>query len=225
MATSQTSTDNWCSSWKVLRASAAWKAQPKRSRGLDDFVFGLFENTTAESQRLGEHRRRASRHLPELGPPIEGRRSGQGQGGHLPFNLGDLRRTDAEQDVIIHRAEVRRLRENLIREQAAILTRLEEEDERLAAPVPLRAVAFETEARLPPLLARPALPSHPRPAPRSPAEPSRQATPPSRDRNDAPRESTNVRRPSGLRSSVFETRQARGRGSRDHPLVVLSDDE
>ena len=221
---------------------------PRRPRGLDDIMMNLLEYT-APSDRSDGHRRRASRHFAELGAPLIHAPQSRSQVHFHSHPYGDRNldtiwggRIDEEVDSLPSpRLEMRRTRENLLREHIGALTSLPEENE---TDVPLRRERdFRPSGRMHSGGPRPLpLPSilgpsggnsaiqRSTPSFRLATEVDRQAPPPPPARSTAQTPGFVVLgRPTPLRSTILAARQARGRsnasGSRDQPLVVLTDSE
>jgi hypothetical protein len=195
------------SSWRTYQLTLPQaKAASKRNRGLEDIISNLVDQWSAPE--ASGHRRRASRHLPELGAPVPD---------SPPLNLstgmslGDLHRLHAINDAQeanrgTAAAELRRLRETMLREQVAAVQALEL---RMAQP---RAV--QGEPRHEPETWR-------REGPARPQEPLQQ-------RQERPGTSSPRPVPNRQRSQILAERQARGRGrvgSREAPVLVGSDSE
>jgi hypothetical protein len=199
---------------------AAARPMTQRGRSFDDIVFNLFDFGHGDpTGRVEGHRRRASRHLPELGAPVQ-----RPHADNLSaMTLGELRRRDAEADARAGRAEAVRVRNDVMRLQA----------ENQTAPRSEAAVASDRRQR------ESLLNEQMTHLPRS----SGHALPLTRDRDrdvinpnanrpleassnrPSPRTSDQSGRFVSRRSQILAARQARGRGTRDQPLVMLSDEE
>jgi len=228
-------------SWKIIQASLPKPVQ-KRSRNLEN-VFGMFD----PAPETEAHRRRASRHYMELGAPIvpQARHSLANSG----INLGDLRRMEAHEQAVNARLDGRRIREAIIR-QNELGAMLEEgnlnpvEDiDRMAAFIRerrTRSSAGSGEARHPTETAPPQRGSvvSVEAAIRRPSEwfsrfPSHSSDSASRNETSSSVTLPNQARQAPARLGILASRQARGRsgggggasGSREVPLVILSDSE
>ena len=200
---------------------------------------------TAPSNRSDGHRRRASRHFAELGPPLIHAPQPRSQAHLHSHPYGDRNidniwggRIDEEVESLANpRLEMRRTRENLLREHMGALTSLPEESE---TDVPVRRERdFRPMGRI--------YSGGPRPLPlpsamqrstpsfqlatttaSSAADLPAPSPPPARSTAQTPGFVV-LGRPTPLRSTILAARQARGRsngsGSRDHPLVVLTDSD
>ncbi len=177
------------------------------------------------------HRRRASRHYAALGEPLI-----RPQGHHYDMMGG---RIDEEPDIAQY-MEFRRMRDSMLREQATALRSLPEEPE---PEVRQRTESIRPRGGSFPAQPPPVLPPRPpgshasapfRPpvlrtsqeSARPPSSPTSPTTP--YRLNGANAAVITLGRPTPLRSTILASRQARGRhvsGSRDHPLVVLSDSD
>ncbi|ORY26269.1 hypothetical protein BCR39DRAFT_262542 [Naematelia encephala] len=191
--------------WRVLQASLPVQKPPqRRQRSIDNIIPNLLEQTVAE---VSGHRRRASRHLMELGAPVQHVPRRLSNNSNSP-TLAEIVRQEIDEDALAAtRAELRRLREALMREATGSLTPLSEEEPEL----PMRPRLTVNSSR-------------PSAMPRHFSDP--QAVP-TQDvpRVEVPRPHPAMGRPTPHRSSILAARQARGRGSRAEPLVVHSDSE
>ncbi|KAI9636607.1 uncharacterized protein MKK02DRAFT_45312 [Dioszegia hungarica] len=207
--------------WKLVQA--ALKPVVPRRRNLDDAIFGFFG---AENNIQSAHQRRASRHLPELGAPVEvpGARPPPIRRPTHPYgagmNLAEIRRHEDGQQ-LPSRTELRRLREASFRAQQDLQQQqldILEEEPGPAGPAMVAAP--------PPALQRRALvalsPSPPPAESSNPTSGMRRA----RSGSDGPAGPRPLNtRAGGLRSRALADRQARGRGSSRDPLVLVSDSE
>jgi hypothetical protein len=199
---------------------AAARPMTQRGRSFDDIVFNLFDFGHGDpAGRVEGHRRRASRHLPELGAPVQRPHADN----LTAMTLGELRRRDAEADARAGRAEAMRLRNDVMRLQAEYQTAARSEAAVASDRRQRESLLNEQMAHLP----------------RS----SGHASPLARDRDrdaigshaNRPLEASSNRPPTrtydqsgrsvSTRSQILAARQARGRGTRDQPLVMLSDEE
>lgn len=224
----------------------------------------IFEHATPDFLSNDAVRRRASRHVQELGAPVP-RRPVATRG--ATFNLGEARRIDEEAAIIQSRMDQRRLRD--LREGLMLERLLEEEDVEVgldaargartftpplrsanrfvpASPINVRGPdAMPAGQRVrplpaPPVLSRPVyvstrstpeISNQPRQPPSLPPRTgqdyARRAPPPLPPREDITPNFAHhfVGRPVAVRSTALAARQARGRGTRDQPLVLLSDEE
>jgi hypothetical protein len=224
-------------SWKIIQASQV-KSVQKRSRNLESvFGFGIFDTPSAESRAEGHHRR-ASRHYMALGAPyVPQQRHSLANSG---MSLGHLRRMEAEQDVVAARMEIRRNREHsaamrLLEEEH------EEEEEGVGASREMRSRTSsnghggrQSFERPGPGQRVPQVPSGGYTIPRVTNEPDRRQSSQVRDllpRFESPPVTSatpSQSRPPPGRLGILAARQSRGRGTggtREAPLVLLSDDE
>ncbi|WVR09778.1 hypothetical protein IAU60_006854 [Kwoniella sp. DSM 27419] len=185
--------------WKVIQASIApTKTVPKRPRGLPD-IMSDFIDLVPGAQRNG-HARRASRHLPELGPAI----------------AQEISNTERQ-------AEAARQRIASLQERVEDMRRLREERINFLTA----QIARDREESASGLTNSNLAPRHPRVLSAVNAPDVRAASP------QLPpylNDFSALNRMGMPRSPAFARRQARGwtvtdRGTRDDPLVVLSDEE
>ncbi|ORX39007.1 hypothetical protein BD324DRAFT_618198 [Kockovaella imperatae] len=192
--------------WKAIQREQppAKPARRPRGFGVEDII-GFFD-APENSRRL------AARHIPELGAQIPGqRRAAQLQYGGM--NLGEIRRAEAEEDAMVRRMEIRRLREAMLQAQdVGVLTE---------EPTEIDSTAQEREQGTPRRWHR--LASRAPPTPFVP-DPVRRSGISSTAPSDSP---TLHGRPTPVRSSVFAARQARARGSqtRESTTIGLVSDE
>ncbi|WVF65688.1 hypothetical protein IAT40_000419 [Kwoniella sp. CBS 6097] len=190
--------------WKVIQASITpVKTVPKRPRGLSDIIMNDLINLAAPPPvtRNG-HTRRASRQIPELGAPVSAISDEDVQ---MQARL----RTEAIRNRL---AEMRRLRDERVRVLTAQVTG-EQRDDTASSSNNMSVYGGSPDGRrvtLSPYHDRDRRDTHPR----MPSSPEPNSYTPNR---------------SGvLRSPAFARRQARGwadQGTREDPLVVLSDEE
>ncbi|OCF31367.1 hypothetical protein I316_06972 [Kwoniella heveanensis BCC8398] len=191
--------------WKVIQASITpVKAVPKRPRGLSDIIMNDLINLAAPPpvNRNG-HTRRASRQIPELGAPVNA----------ISDEDAEIQARLRSEAIRTRLAEMRRLRDERVR---VLTTQVSGEQRDDAGPSSNSVTGHGG-------------PNDPRRLTRSPyhlgndrrESPDRMLSSPIPDSYASSR--TGV-----LRSPAFARRQARGwadRGTRDDPLVVLSDEE
>ncbi|KAK4686902.1 hypothetical protein P7C73_g3227, partial [Tremellales sp. Uapishka_1] len=80
--------DEKTEAWKVIQAPFRVKPSPKRNRSALDMLGDMFQHPDRPSS--AGHNRRASRHLPELGAPVNPNPNLGGPASHPPLNLADM---------------------------------------------------------------------------------------------------------------------------------------
>ncbi|WVQ93335.1 hypothetical protein IAU59_000403 [Kwoniella sp. CBS 9459] len=191
--------------WKVIQARIApVKSVPKRPRGLSDIIMNDLINLAAPPPvtRNG-HTRRASRQIPELGAPVNA----------ISNEEAEIQARLRSEAIRNRLAEMRRLRDERVRVLTAQVAGEHREE---AGPSINTAAGYNGSSDGRRITRSPYHSAYDRreSPPHMPASPN--ADPYAANRSGV------------LRSPAFARRQARGwtdRGTRDDPLVVLSDEE